>query len=109
MQGVPDAGPLLAVLPLTLEFLGESLARGAATVEQVLMDDPEGPECAIEVSYEGSCQLDEATLDDPDPTGREPGSAGAVGGVGSGQDGRSPLHLPNGREPAGLNGAIPAP
>ena len=29
------------------------------------MDDPEGPECAIEVSYEGSCQLDEATLDDP--------------------------------------------
>jgi hypothetical protein len=65
LQGVPDAGPLLAVLPLTLEFLGEPLARSSATVEQVLMDEPEGPECAIEVSYEGSCQLDEATLDDP--------------------------------------------
>ena len=43
----------------------EPLHRGPATIEQVLLDDPAGTECAIEVSYDGSCQLDEATLEDP--------------------------------------------
>jgi hypothetical protein len=63
---VPDPTPLLAVLPDHLEVLGdEPLVRGSATIEQVLSDGPEGPECAVEVSYEGSCQLDEAILEHP--------------------------------------------
>ncbi len=66
LVGVPEVGPLLDVLPVRLEVLGdEPLARGLATIEQVLTAGPEGPECAVEVSYEGSCQLDEATLEDP--------------------------------------------
>ena len=39
--------------------------RGSTTVEQLLVEGQDEAECAIEVSYEGSCQLDEAVLDDP--------------------------------------------
>jgi hypothetical protein len=66
---VPEVDPLLDVLPDRLEVLGdEPLVRGSATIEQVLgtgADRSDAPECAIEVSYEGSCQLDEAILDNP--------------------------------------------
>ena len=68
VQGIespPEVGPLLEVLPDHLEFLGdEPLARGSTTVEQLLPGEG-SPEWAVEVSYEGSCQLDEATLDHP--------------------------------------------
>jgi hypothetical protein len=59
--------PLIEVLPDKLEVLGdEPLVRGSATIEQVLPDDSgDSPECAIEVSYEGSCQLDESLLENP--------------------------------------------
>ncbi len=36
LVGVPDAGPLLAVLPAHLDVLGEPLTRGPATIEQML-------------------------------------------------------------------------
>jgi len=39
--------------------------RGSTTLEQLLIEGVDAPECAVEVSYEGSCQLDEAVLDDP--------------------------------------------
>jgi hypothetical protein len=66
LVGVPEVGALLEVLPPRLDVLGdEPLSRGPATIEQVLHDDPAGSECAIEVSYDGSCQLDEATLEEP--------------------------------------------
>ncbi len=67
LNGVPTTGPLIEVLPAELEVLGvEPLVRGSATVEQVLAGDTEdAAECAVEVSYEGSCQLEEAVLDDP--------------------------------------------
>jgi hypothetical protein len=64
LAGAPDAAPLLATLPDHLYLLGEALVRGPATIEQVLLDDPGDPECAIEVSYEGSCAIDEPTLED---------------------------------------------
>ena len=64
LAGSPDAAPLLATLPDHLDLLGEPLVRGPATIEQVLLDDPDDPECAIEVSYEGSCAIEEATLED---------------------------------------------
>lgn len=63
LAGAPDAAPLLATLPDHLDLLGEPLVRGPATIELVLLEDPDDPECAIEVSYEGSCAIDEATLD----------------------------------------------
>jgi hypothetical protein len=66
LRGVPDTRPLVGLLPGTLEVIGvEPLLRGATTVEQVLGEGDDTPECAVEVSYEGSCQLEESTLDDP--------------------------------------------
>jgi len=63
---IPAIDLLLEVLPSQLEVVGDDpLLRGPATVEQVLSTGAEGPECAVEVSYEGSCQLDETILDDP--------------------------------------------
>jgi hypothetical protein len=67
LSAVPETGPLIGVLPSSLEVLGaEPLTRGSTTVEQVLAGGADDrPECAVEVSYEGSCQLEEALLDDP--------------------------------------------
>ena len=65
LSGGADAGPLLATLPNQLDVLGEPLVRGPATIEHVLLDGPDDPECAIEVSYEGSCAIDEALMEDP--------------------------------------------
>ncbi len=66
LDGTPEVGPLLAALPEQLDVLGdEPLARGSATLEQVLVGGHERPECAVEVSYEGSCQLDETMLEEP--------------------------------------------
>ncbi len=63
---VPSVEPLLDVLPESLDVLGdEPLMRGSTTIEQVIGHGSDEPECAIEVSYEGSCQLDETVLDDP--------------------------------------------
>lgn len=64
LDGPADAERLLAVLPGQLEVLGEPLLRGPTTVEQVLVESLHGPECAIEVSYEGSCPLEERLLGD---------------------------------------------
>jgi hypothetical protein len=67
LNGVPDVGSLLAVLPGHLDVLGaEPLLRGAATVEQVLADGSTLKECAVEVTYDGSCQIDEGLFDDPE-------------------------------------------
>jgi hypothetical protein len=67
LSGLPDTEPLIGVLPGALEVIGaDPLVRGSTTVEQVLAgDEGDGPECAVEVSYEGSCQLAEAVLEDP--------------------------------------------
>jgi hypothetical protein len=61
---LPDA--LRGVVPDQLEVLGdEAVSRGATTIEEVLAPTAEGPEFAIEVSYEGPCALDESLLEDP--------------------------------------------
>jgi len=51
-----------------LDVFGEEpLARGSATIEQVLSGDGhDRSEWAIEVSYEGSCQMDEGILEHPE-------------------------------------------
>ncbi len=66
LDSVPPLAPLLAALPADLTVLrGSHLVRSAPTVEQVFTDDPRGPECAVEVSYEGACSLSDGVLDDP--------------------------------------------
>jgi len=66
LAGLPEVEPFLGALPAHLDVLGEEpLVRGSTTIEQLLTDDQHELECAIEVSYEGSCQLDEAVLEDP--------------------------------------------
>ncbi len=64
LDGIPAVDPLLAVLPEQLEILGEPLLQGPATIEQLLLPPSVGTECAVEISYEGSCQIDEALFDD---------------------------------------------
>jgi hypothetical protein len=67
LDRVPEVGPLLKVLPAHIDVLGEEpLVRGSATIEQVVSESLEANECAIEVSYEGSCQLDESILEHPE-------------------------------------------
>ncbi len=79
LDGVPEVGPLLGVLPNQLSVFGdEPLVRGSTTLEQLISDTQDEVECAVEVSFEGSCPLDESILDDPStledalvPLGRE--------------------------------------
>jgi hypothetical protein len=62
----PEPGLLLEVVPHHLDVLGDQpLNRGATTIEQVVSEGPGGSEYAIEVSYEGSCAIEESTLEDP--------------------------------------------
>jgi len=66
LDGTPDIAPLRGVLPDHLDVVGDDpLVRGSTTVEQLLVEGQEEAEYAVEVSYEGSCQLDESILDDP--------------------------------------------
>jgi hypothetical protein len=66
LDAIPKLDPLLGALPADLTVLGgDPLTRSAPTVEQVFNGDRRGPECAVEVSYEGACPLDEAILERP--------------------------------------------
>ena len=61
----PDPKVVLAVLPETSAPIGtERLERSGPTIETVCSADLEEREYAIEVSYEGSYELDEAALED---------------------------------------------
>ena len=61
----PDPGLVLGVLPETSAPIGtERLERSGPTIETVCSADLQESEYAIEVSYEGSYDLDEATLED---------------------------------------------
>jgi hypothetical protein len=67
LDRLPVVTTLLDVLPDRLDVLGdEPILRGPATIEQLLIGNTtDDAECAIEVAYEGSCQLDEAILENP--------------------------------------------
>jgi hypothetical protein len=61
----PDPAALLAALPEeSPEIGGERMRRSGTTVETQYPTDLEHPEYAIEVSYEGSYEFDEAVLAD---------------------------------------------
>ena len=61
----PDPAAVLAVLPELSAPVGSStLERSGPTIETVYDADLEDVEYAIEVSYEGTYELDEATLTD---------------------------------------------
>jgi hypothetical protein len=62
----PSPVALLSVVPGHLAVLGdEQLSRGATTLEQVLPVGGGRSEYAIEVTYEGSCAVDERYFEDP--------------------------------------------
>ena len=95
LETAPSPDALLGVVPDQLEVLGsEAVSRGSTTIEQVVAPDRRGPEFAIEVSYEGSCTLDEAAPRRPGAPRGRPGPAGPVGGLGPGPHRRPALHLP---------------
>jgi hypothetical protein len=65
LAGSPDPSAVLSVLPGQSPAIGaETLERSGPTVETVYNDDLSEAEWAIEVSYEGSYELDEDTLKD---------------------------------------------
>ncbi len=65
LAALPDPREVLAVLPETSPPIGtERLERSGPTIETVYNADLTDADFAIEVSYEGSYQLDEATLAD---------------------------------------------
>jgi len=62
---IPDPRAILNVLPLTGPDIGnEPLVRSGPTVESIYGADLDDHEFAIEVSYEGSYELDESALAD---------------------------------------------
>ena len=65
LASMPDVKPVLAVLPESSPPIGaERLERSAPTIEIGFSNDLEAEDWALEVSYEGSYELDEATLAD---------------------------------------------
>jgi hypothetical protein len=61
----PDPDAVLAVLPESSATIGtDQLERSGPTIETVFSPDLKAREYAIEVSYEGSYELDDATLAD---------------------------------------------
>jgi hypothetical protein len=65
LAALPDPREVLAVLPETSPPIGtERLERSGPTIETVYNADLTDTDFAIEVSYEGSYELDEATLAD---------------------------------------------
>ena len=65
LASMPDVKPVLAVLPETSPPIGtERLERSAPTIEIGFSSELEAEDWALEVSYEGSYELDEATLAD---------------------------------------------
>jgi hypothetical protein len=65
LADTPDPGALLAILPEMSPAIGsDRLERSGPTVETAYPSDLSDPEYAIEVSYEGTYEVDEATLAD---------------------------------------------
>lgn len=65
LASTPDPAPMLAVLPDESPAVGdEVLRRSGPTVEATYGGDLTDVEHGIEVSYDGSYELDEATLSD---------------------------------------------
>jgi hypothetical protein len=61
----PEPQTMVAVLPVTSPEVGRGkLVRGGPTIESIYGTDPDEAEFAIEVSYEGVYELDEAALVD---------------------------------------------
>lgn len=74
----PQPAILLGALPEMSPAIGnDKLERSGPTVETVFDDTLDTPEYAIEVSYEGSYEVDEETLADG---ARLDGNLGAMGG-----------------------------
>jgi hypothetical protein len=73
----PDPGVVLATLPESSPPIGtETLERSGPTVETIYGADLAKAEYAIEVSYEGSYELDEDTLADGSTLDRHFGAMG---------------------------------
>lgn len=78
LSAVPDPAVLIAALPDFSPPIGnDRLERSGPTVETIFASTFDQPEYAIEVSYEGSYEVDEATLADGT---RLDDNVGAMGG-----------------------------
>ncbi|MBU3700451.1 MAG: hypothetical protein FGM58_00155 [Acidimicrobiia bacterium] len=78
LASAPDPAALLAVLPTTSPSIGrDRLERSGPTIETVFDVGLDDPEYAIEVTYEGSYELDEEILADGT---RLDGHLGVMGG-----------------------------
>ena len=107
LDRVPDAGPLLATLPGSLEVLGEPLVRGPATIEQMLLDGGAG-RVRRRGGLRGVVRHRRGHPGRPRHPGRGPRTAGSAGRLAAGPHRRPPLHLPTGGSGA-LTPAHPRP
>jgi hypothetical protein len=74
----PDPSVILAALPTESPPLGpEPLRRSRPTIEQTLGDGETRESFAVEVSYEGTWELDESVLENPSSAEQQ------LGGIGS--------------------------
>jgi hypothetical protein len=65
LKSQPDAQPLMAALAAEGPEVGsDRLVRSGPTIETLFSEDLEASEFSIEVTYDGSYELDEATLAD---------------------------------------------
>jgi hypothetical protein len=65
LASIPEVKPVLAALPEASPPIGSTrLERSTPTVEISYNEDSEAEDWALEISYEGSYELDEATLAD---------------------------------------------
>ncbi len=65
LAATPEIAPLMEALPRQSAAMGTNhLERMGTTLETVFDEDFENPEYALEISYEGTYELDEASLTD---------------------------------------------
>ena len=98
---VPEVDPAPRRAARHLDVLGdEPLERGAATIEQVIADGPNG-RVRHRGLLRGIVPAGRGHPRGPDQPGRRAGPPRPGGGLGPGPDRRPALHLPAGRDPAG--------
>ncbi len=64
LAAAPEPAVVLASLPTDPPLLGEVVLGGPGTTVETIYDDADDPHWAIDLTFEGAYELDEATLED---------------------------------------------
>ena len=64
LASTPTAADVLASLPTTPPFLGDLQLERSGTTVETIYDEVENPAWALDLTFEGTYELDDATLED---------------------------------------------